>query len=136
MLRKLIARDLVFALAAAVLASAIVLKHRAGQRLLANPEAPAPTAHPLTSELLWCKRLGPDQAVDPGCKTAWRKNQERFFGSVESRANGTSAPLPPERSSRSPATSTPSGMAEDTLRKVVPPHSIAAVKRRRSGALT
>ena len=114
MLAKSTARGLLFALAAAVLATAITLKHRAGQRSLANPKVPTPTAHPLTSDLLRCKRTGPDQAVDPACKTTWRKNHERFFGSDESRE--TSAPLPPERSSRSPATSMPNGMAEDPSR--------------------
>jgi conjugative transfer region protein TrbK len=77
MLRKLIARGLLFALAAAVLATAIALKQRASQRLLASPEPPTPTAHPLTSEFLRRQRSGPDQAVAPDCKTAWCKNQER-----------------------------------------------------------
>lgn len=116
MLAKSTARGLLFALAAVVLATAITLKHRAGQRSLANPKAPTPTAHPLTSDLLRCKRTGPDQAVDPACKTTWRKNHERFFGSGESRANDTGVSLPPERRSRSPATSMATGMAEDTSR--------------------
>lgn len=112
MREKPIARGLVFALAAAVLATAITLKHRADQRLLASPEPPAPTDHPLTSELLWCKRPGPDQAVDPGCKTAWRKNQERFFGSDESRANETGVSLLADQALRRAATSPPKGTAE------------------------
>jgi conjugative transfer region protein TrbK len=116
MREKPIARGLLFALAAAVLATAITLKHRAGQRSLANPEAPTPTAHPLTSDLLRCKRTGPDQAVDPGCKTAWRKSQERFFGSDQSRANETSVPLPADRALRSAATSPAERTVEDPSR--------------------
>ena len=85
MLRKLLARGLLFALATAVLASAITLKHRAAQRSFANDEAPRSDADPITGERVDAGQV----AIKPTthCNTLWRKNQERFFGSSEPRAD-------------------------------------------------
>ena len=68
-----IARGLLFALAAAVLATAITLKHRASQRSLANAEVPASVAE------FRCRQQGFGQVHEPECNQVWRKSQERIL---------------------------------------------------------
>ncbi|GEM_PF-1853336 len=84
---KMLVRMIAVVLLAVTLLACAVELGRLGPTPEPSAASPQQNADPLAGEIARCKALGDAAVDDAGCKEAWAKSRERFFGNQTPRQN-------------------------------------------------